>query len=152
MGRTERCQTKSKRSSGRRRQLRDQLLYSVLNLLPSLTLRIDQVKVVGAVDFKQVYVFLLIPTSFLLRDNIIAAEIRRDGSVGGALNQPLTRLRNRKLHRIGFAVVIRYGVRRDAQKLDDGIVAQVKFVRLPQVHYASQRDGARYSSLVSGKT
>ena len=98
------------------------------------------------------HIFLLIPMSFLFRGNVVSAECRRNINISRAQNQPLTRVWDRKLHRIGFPVMIRHSGGRATQKLDYRIVTQMKFVCLTQVHDTGQRDDAGDASLVGGKT
>src|SRR5579871_127468 len=97
------------------------------------------------------HVFFLISPSFLLRGNIVAAEVWRNIHVSRALNQPLTCLWNRKLHRISFAVMVGHAAGCATQELDHCIVAEVEFVCLPQVHYTSQGHNVRHASLVSSQ-
>ena len=65
------------------------------------------------------------------------------------MNQPLPGCGDRKLHRIGFAVMVRNLAARAMQKLDHGIMTEVKFVRALQVDHSGDRNDAADTRFVS---
>src|ERR1700722_15211928 len=105
----------------------------------------------GAGNLEQMGLFLLFARAFLFGGDIIAAEGYRNHIIGGALNQPLACLGNRKLHRVGFTVVVWDLAGLAVKELDHGVVAEVQFVSPLQVYHASQRDDAVDSRFMSGE-
>src|ERR1035441_7974536 len=71
--------------------------------------------------------------------------------IGGAVNQPLAGGGDRELHGGGFAVVVGNLAGRAAEKLDDGVVAEVELVSALQVDNPSERDDASQTGLMSGE-
>src|ERR1700722_4632726 len=105
----------------------------------------------GAGNLEQMGLFLLFARAFLFGGDIIAAEGYRNHIIGGAVNQPLACLGNRKLHRIGFAVVVWHLAGHAVKELDNGVVAEVEIESALQVYHASERDDASKARLVSGE-
>src|SRR4051794_20751464 len=79
--------------------------YSILNLVPRAALRIDQIKVIGGLNLKQVGIFLLGPKTLLFCGDIVSAKLWRNDVIGRSVNEPLMGLRNGKLQGIGFTIV-----------------------------------------------
>src|ERR1700704_3744437 len=96
--------------------LRGQMEHRLLDLLPRLSARIDQIEVPRVGNLEQMRIFLLLASAFLFGSNIIPAKSRRNNVVAGTMNQPLPCLSNCKLHRVSFAVVIGHFVGSAAQK------------------------------------
>ncbi len=69
--------------------LRDKLQDGVLNSLPRLGARIDDIEVARAGNLKQVRIFFFLTGPLPFGGNVSAAEIRRNHIIGGAVNQPL---------------------------------------------------------------
>ena len=105
----------------------------------------------GAGNFEQVRVFLLLARAPLFGANVVAAEGGGNYVIGGAVNQPLAGLGNRKHHGVGFAVVVGDLGGRAPKKLDDGVVAEVKLICALQVNHSGERDDASQAGLVSSE-
>jgi hypothetical protein len=112
--------------------------YRFFHTLPGWGAWVDYVEVVGASDLKQAHAFLLFARPFVFRVDVVATEIWGNHVICGSVNQPLPRLRNRKVHGVGFAIVVGNLTGRSAQKLDYRIVAEVELVRALQVDHTSE--------------
>ena len=133
------------------RRLNEQSQQSFLYLLECRAVRIDQIEVTGTRNLNQVHIPFLLRESFLLGGDVIAAEVRWHRVVRRTANQPLLSLKNGKLHWICFAVVVRNFTGRAVEKLDHGIVAEVKLIRALQINHARQRNDAGHAGFVSGE-
>ena len=103
------------------------------NCLPGLASWIEDIEMPGAWNLKQMHVFFLCRNvSVWQRRN--PTEIRRHGIIRGAVNQPLSSLRDRKLRGIGFAVMVGNLAGCSVKKLDHCIIAEMKLVGASQVN------------------
>jgi hypothetical protein len=102
----------------------------------------------GAVDRQQMGIFLLRARSLPLGSNVIAAELGRNCVVGRSMNQPLPRLPNRDPHGISFAVMVGNAYRRSSQKLNNGVIAEMKLISSLQIYNSGQRNHPRDTGLM----
>jgi len=103
----------------------------------------------GPRNLERAHIFLLFAGTLLFSGGVIAAEIRRNDLIRGAVNQPLSSLRDRKLHGIGFAVMVGDLARRSSKKLDHSVVAEMKLVGALQVNHSGERNSPGQARLMS---
>ena len=100
---------------------------------------------------EQMGVFFVFARAFLFSGGIIAAESGGDNLIGGAVNQPLACLGNRKLHRVCFAVVVWNFAGRATEELDHGVVAEAEPIGELQIDNPRERNDASKAGFVSGE-
>ena len=105
----------------------------------------------GTRNLKKVNILFPFSISFLFGGNIVAAESQRDRIVLGAVNQPLSGVRNGKLHRVRFPVMVPDFAGRASEKLNHRVVAEMQRVGPLQVNYPGPRDDAADGGLMRGK-
>ncbi len=132
-----------------RMSLREKLKDRLFDSFPSSGVGVDHVKVARSGNLEQAYIFLLSAGALLLAGNVITAEIRGNGVIRGTLNQTLSSLRNRKLDRVGLAIMIGNFVGRAMEEFNNSVVAEMKLIGAPQINDPSQRDDASDGRLVS---
>src|SRR5277367_4308161 len=103
--------------------------HGFLNALPCSRLRIDQIKMACTSNLQKMNVFFLAAWPLLLLRHIVTTERGWNRVVVLSVNQPLPCMRNRQLHRISLAIVVRHLGRSSVQKLNHRIVAEVKLIR-----------------------
>lgn len=132
----------------RRMDSRGELKDGLLHLFPGGRSRIDQVEVIRSGNLHQVHVFARSRRVLLLGRHIVPAEGRWDDVICRTVDEPLPCMGQRKLHGIRFVIMVGYFRGGAAQKLDHGVVAQMKLESALQVDDTRQRHDARYVPLV----
>jgi len=106
----------------------------------------------GGWNLQQVKVFFFFAGALLFGGDVISAENGGNHVIFVAMDQPLTGFGDRKLHGVGFAVMVGHFLGSAAEEFDNCVVTEVKLISTFEVDDSSERDDASHAGFVRGQT
>src|SRR3984893_2672660 len=104
----------------------------------------------GGRNLQQVEVLFFFADALLFGGDVISAENEGNHVIFVAMDQPLTGFGDRKLHGVGFAIMIRDFLGSAAEEFDNCVVTEVKLISTFKVDDSSERDDASHAGFVCG--